>query len=102
INTSCFAKPTVLGAIGNTGRNTLRLPGIIASDLSLAKSIRLSEKGVLQFRWEAYNVLNHTNFKSIDTSLTFDANGNQTNGNFGAATSVLSPRVMQGSLRVSF
>jgi len=102
INRACFVKPTTLGDIGNTGRNTLRLPGVIASDLSLSKSIRLSEKGSLQFRWEAYNLFNHTNFKTIDTSLTFDANGRQTNGNFGAATAVLSPRVMQGSLRVSF
>jgi hypothetical protein len=102
INTACFVRPAVLGDIGNTGRNTLRLPGIIASDLSLSKSVHLRERGVLQFRWEAYNLFNHTNFKSIDTSLTFDATGKQTNGNFGAATAVLSPRVMQASMRVSF
>ena len=102
INVACFVKPTTLGDIGNTGRNTLRLPGIITSDLSLAKTIRLGERGTFQFRWEAFNLFNHTNIKTIGTSLTFDANGVQTDKTFGQPTAVLSPRVMQGSLRVSF
>jgi len=102
INVACFVKPTSLGDTGNTGRNTLRLPGIITSDLSLAKTIRLGEKGTFQFRWEAFNLFNHTNIKTIGTSLTFDANGVETDKTFGRPTAVLSPRVMQGSLRISF
>jgi hypothetical protein len=103
INTSCFARPTVRGDMGNMPRNVLRLPGIIASDLALTKSVRLHERGILQFRWEAYNLFNHTNFKSIDTVMTFDASGGLSpSSTFGTPTAALSPRVMQGSLRVSF
>jgi len=102
INTGCFAKPTVLGDIGNMPRNVIRLPGIITSDMALTKYIHLGERTLLQFRWEAYNVFNHTNFKSIDTTMNFDPNGNQSNVNFGTPTSALPPRVMQGSLRISF
>ncbi len=91
-----------MGDFGNTGRNSLHLPGIITSDLSLAKTIHLGEKGTFQFRWEAFNLFNHTNIKTIGTSLTFDANGVQTDKTFGQPTAVLSPRVMQGSLRISF
>src|SRR5205085_418156 len=82
--------------------NNWRLSGIIASDLSLTKTIQIKEGKSVEFRWEAYNLLNHNNFKSIDTSLTFDATGKQTNNNFGAPTDTLSPRVMQASLRLSF
>ena len=102
VNPACFAKPTTRGDIGNTPRNVLRLPGIITSDLALSKFIHLGERGLLQFRWETYNLFNHTNFKDIDNNLTFDSSGNQTNKSFGTPTSVLAPRVMQGSLRISF
>jgi hypothetical protein len=103
INTSCFALPTGRGDIGNMRRNLLRLPGIFNSDLALFKNIPLGERGRLQFRWETYNLFNHTNFKGIDTKMTFDVtNGAQTNSRFGAVTSVRSPRVMQASLRISF
>jgi len=102
IDTSCFAKPTALGDIGNTPRNVLRLPGLINWDLALFKNFRLGEKRNLQFRWETYNLLNHTNFADIDASMVFDANGVQTDKAFGTPTSARSPRVMQGSLRFSF
>jgi hypothetical protein len=64
--------------------------------------VQLREKTKLQFRWETYNLFNHTNFKDIDASMTFNARGEQTNARFGVPTSARSPRVMQGSLRLSF
>ena len=102
IDTSCFTRPTTLGEIGNVQRNLVRLPGIFNSDLALFKNVQLREKTKLQFRWETYNLFNHTNFKDIDATMTFNANGNQTNARFGIPTSARSPRVMQGSLRLNF
>lgn len=102
VDASCFQRPTERGQIGNTPRNSLRLPGVINSDLALFKNSRLREKLRLQFRWETYNLFNHTNFRDIDAGLTFDVNGNQTNSRFGQPTSTRSGRVMQGSLRLSF
>ena len=102
IDTSCFTRPATLGKIGNMPRNLVRLPGIFNSDLALFKNVQLREKAKLQFRWETYNLFNHTNFKDIDASMTFNANGDQTNARFGVPTSARSPRVMQGSLRLSF
>jgi hypothetical protein len=102
IDTSCFARPTVLGEIGTMQRNLVRLPGVFNSDLAFFKNVPIAEKGKIQFRWETYNLFNHTNFRDIDATMTFDANGDQTNNRFGVPTSARPPRVMQASLRISF
>src|SRR5262249_55476643 len=60
IDVSCFRLPQ-RGDIGNAPRNSLRRPGVIVSDLALFKNFRLREKMNLQFRWETYNLFNHTN-----------------------------------------
>ena len=63
-NPNMFTLPAV-GTIGNVRRNTLREPGLSTWDFSLNKDTKLGllgEKGVVQFRAEAFNILNHTNF----------------------------------------
>ncbi len=103
IDTSCFVKPGARGDIGNTPRNVLRLPGVVNLDLAFFKNFRLGEKLGVQFRWETYNLFNHTNFRDIDATVVFDANGVQpSTSTFGVPASARSPRVMQGSLRFSF
>ena len=102
IDTSCFARPTEIGQIGNTQRNLVRLPGLLAFDLALFKIFKIGEKRSFQFRWETYNLFNHTNFSNIDHVMTFDANGVQTNKTFGTPIAARPPRVMQGSLRINF
>jgi Carboxypeptidase regulatory-like domain/TonB-dependent Receptor Plug Domain len=102
INRACFARPTVLGDIGNMPRNNVRLPAIFNTDLAFFKNIRLGEKREIQLRWETYNIFNHTNFRDIDGAMTFDVNGRQTNSRFGAPTSARSPRIMQASIRINF
>jgi carboxypeptidase family protein/TonB-dependent receptor-like protein len=102
INPNCFAKPANAGDIGNLPRNSIRLPSTFNNDLAIFKNFGLGEKRYLQFRWETYNLFNRANFRDIDGSMTFDATGKQTNTRFGAPISARSPRVMQGSLRISF
>ena len=102
VNVNCFARPTSLGDIGNTPRNSLRMPSIFNSDVALFKNIPLGETRSLQLRWEVYNVFNHTNFRDIDAGLVFDVNGRQTNTRFGAPIAARTPRVMQAGIRFSF
>ena len=101
INTSCFARAGI-GDIGNMRRNSVRLPGLVTTDLAVFKNFHITEKTTLQFRWETYNLFNHSNFKDIDGNMRFNADGSQTNSRFGAAIDALPPRIMQGSLRFSF
>ena len=102
VNVKCFARPTQLGDIGNTPRNSLRMPSIFNNDIALFKNIPMGESRQLQLRWEVYNVFNHTNFRDIDAGLVFDAAGNQTNTRFGAPTAARTPRVMQAAIKFSF
>ena len=83
------------GQIGN--RNNLRGPKFVNFDMSLGKRFFMpwSEKHTLQFRAEAYNTFNHTNFADPSANLNDSTFGHitaQANGN----------RVMQFALRYDF
>ena len=58
--------------------------------------------GALQFRVEAYNLLNHTQWSTLDNTVRFDATGAQVNQQFGKATAARNSRIMQGSIRFTF
>ena len=65
INLSCFAAPSPSTLLGDAGRNVARGPGLVELDGSVARNVRIrcfSEWCNLQFRFEAFNVVNHTNF----------------------------------------
>jgi hypothetical protein len=65
INLSCFAAPSPSTLLGDAGRNVARGPGLVDLDSSVARNVRIrcfSEWCNLQFRFEAFNVVNHTNF----------------------------------------
>ena len=52
------------GQFGNVGRNAIHGPGIIGFDAEIHKQFRMPYRGghTLQFRLEAFNVLNHPNW----------------------------------------
>jgi outer membrane receptor protein involved in Fe transport len=50
-----------VGAQANVGRNTISTPGLNIWDMSILKSVVLTERLKLQFRFEAYDVFNHPN-----------------------------------------
>ena len=59
---SCFVSPTELTATyGDSGRNILRGPGQFNIDMSLIKRTRIGKLDT-EFRFEAFNVLNHAQF----------------------------------------
>jgi hypothetical protein len=60
-NPTIFTLPPA-GSFGNAGRNILCGPGLANVDFSVRKQIPVSERVSLQFRAEAFNVLNHANF----------------------------------------
>ena len=97
-----FARPAK-GDFGNAPKDVFRGPGANNWDVSLFKNIPLkAEVRYFQFRWEVYNLFNHTQFQGVDTGARFDAAGKQVNTQFGQITATRAPRVMQFSLSFKF
>jgi Carboxypeptidase regulatory-like domain len=95
-NTSNFPlTQPLLGNLGTSPRNLLRLAHFTDYDAGLLKDTKITEKMNLQFRWEVYNVFNHPNLSGFLNTLT--------SPNFGTYTSTASnERQMQYSLKVIF
>jgi hypothetical protein len=69
---SVFSLPQLF-TFGNAPRNAVIGPGLQEFDFSLQKDFRFTERTKLQFRTEAYNLLNHPNF-NIPSRTAFTAN----------------------------
>ncbi len=67
-NPAAFAAPTGL-TFGNLGRNTLNLPRRLNFDFGVFKKFPINERAGFDFRWETFNVFNHTQFNAIDSSF---------------------------------
>ncbi|MEO7653537.1 MAG: hypothetical protein ABIZ80_24020, partial [Bryobacteraceae bacterium] len=87
------------GTLGNAAKTIIRGPGINNWDVAIFKNFPLNERMRFQFRWEMYNIFNHTQFSSLDTAARFDAQGNQVNTRLGEFTTARDPRIMQFALR---
>jgi outer membrane receptor protein involved in Fe transport len=51
---------------GTSGRNILDGPGSMTVNLGLHKRFPIRDRSYIQFRWEAFNASNHTNFRMPD------------------------------------
>jgi len=78
-NPAAFALPRGL-TFGNVNRNFLRNPNYTNFDMALFKHFTIHEQIALEFRAEAFNIFNHTNFAPIGG----DAGG--IGGNFSSST----------------
>jgi len=95
-----FFSAPCLGCVGNIGRNTFVGPGYWNADVSMFKNFRLSDQFNLQFRVEAFNVFNHTNFALAFTSGS--AHNDVSRAQFGEAADTFPPRNLQLALKLSF
>jgi hypothetical protein len=73
LNSAAFAAPTGL-TFGDAGRNYLNNPSRLNFDVALLKHFKITEGSNLEFRAEAFNVFNHTQFIIYDPDR-----GNQAN-----------------------
>jgi hypothetical protein len=95
-NTALFSLPA-LGQIGTAARRFFDGPGIENIDLALLKHVLLTESKSLEFRVEAFNVLNHAQFYGPAA-----VNGNISSPAFGRIVSAASPRVLQVAAKFHF
>jgi hypothetical protein len=64
-DTTAFARVTAV-RFGTVGRNTMRGPGVVNTDLSLFRTFKLTERFDLQFRAESFNLSNTPHFALPD------------------------------------
>ncbi len=68
LNPAAFVAPRGL-TFGNAGRNSLNNPSRWNWDMALEKNTPIGEKTNLEFRVEAFNVFNNTQFRIYDPTL---------------------------------
>jgi hypothetical protein len=95
-NTAAF-QAQAAGTIGDEHRNQIRGPGLQRVDLSLFKTFDLTERFKLEFRAEAFNVLNTAQFAYPTASL-----GNAANGKISSTENAYNPRIIQFAGKVYF
>jgi hypothetical protein len=100
-NVAAFSLPP-FGSFGNAGRNVIPFPKHNDWDFSAFKNFKLYERSNLQFRVDAFNILNHPNWGNPGTTWgstfgivtsTFAGSNGQSNGGM---------RELQVSLKLVF
>ncbi len=92
-NAACFTQPAV-GQYGNA-RDSVRIPGLDTTNISLLKGFQLTERHQVQFRADAFSIFNHPNLWSGGDSVTDPTPGLLNLESVGS-------RVLQFELRYSF
>jgi hypothetical protein len=86
--------PAPTHPFGNSGRNNIIGPAFWQIDFGVYKTFPVHERVRIQFRAEAFNALNRTNFNV--------PNGNISSQGFGQIISTLEPRQIQLALKLLF
>lgn len=97
-NTAAFTNPpgqtNSMPIPGNAGRNLIRGPGYTNDDFSLFKNFSFTQRMNLQFRAEAFNLLNTPHYGN--------PNASRNSGAFGSITSASGLRIMQFALKLIY
>ncbi len=93
-NPAAFLLPAA-GTWGSLGRGVYQGPGLATVDLSLMKSTAIREKASLQFRAEAFNLLNHANYGTPNAAV-FSASGVNPSAGLITATATSSRQIQLG------
>jgi hypothetical protein len=96
INRNAFVVPPA-GRQGTLGRNALRGFPMWQVDLALRRQFNLSERFIVQFRAEAFNLFNHPNFGDPGARATLT--NSLTNPLFGQSTLMLGKSLGSGGIQ---
>jgi hypothetical protein len=87
-NASCVVIPTDPSQpFGDAPRNSVRAPWFWQVDMALSKQLAVASGTKVEVRFEAFNLLNRTNFQA--------PNGNRSSGGFGTITGTYDARQLQ-------
>ncbi|HET7441930.1 MAG TPA: carboxypeptidase regulatory-like domain-containing protein [Terriglobales bacterium] len=91
---NCY-QPSLFGRYGTAPRTICCGPGLNNWDISFQKNTPINERMRVEFRWDIFNLANHTRF--------FNPDGNVTDGSdFGRVKRAADPRLMQVALKLYF
>jgi hypothetical protein len=94
-NADCVQAPTDPSQpFGNAKRNTARGDSIYQLDMALSKAFPIKNDVRLELRFEAFNVLNKTNFRA--------PSGNRSAATFGTIAATYDPRQLQLGVKLAF
>jgi len=96
-NNAFFSNPQP-GTVGNLQLTPVSGPGIWNMDFGFIKRTQINESVNLEFRMEAFNVLNKTNFFIGAAALNQNINAST----FGQITQTYDPRVLQFAVKLNF
>lgn len=88
------------GSFGDSQPGVLRGPKEVVFATALNKTFPITERAGLELRAEAFNLFNHPNINSINTSFNFSSASNASA--FGYATAAGDMRQLEFSARVTF
>jgi len=92
-NTAAFRTASST-ALGNAGVGTIVGRGLYVWDVTVRKVFRLHEAWNLRFEANAFNLMNHPNFRSLSATTT--------SGDYGSFTACGPARQVQGGLKLQF
>jgi Carboxypeptidase regulatory-like domain/TonB-dependent Receptor Plug Domain len=92
-NTAAFVEPGN-GFFGDASNGTLRGPSQTAVNTSLYKTFPIADRLSMQFRVDAFNVLNKANFSQVDAGLG--------DGAYGQITTAHDPRIMEFAIKLVY
>jgi hypothetical protein len=79
---------------GNSGAGIVEGPGLLLWDVSLRKEFAATERLKVRFQGDVFNLLNHANFRTLDTVITDKA--------FGSISAAGPSRNIQVGLKLQF
>jgi len=91
INILAFSQPAL--GFGNLGRDAIFGPGFWNADFSVTKNTNITERLVLQLRFEFFNIFNHPQF-ALPSGVI---NPTSSQANCGGCVSTATPDVQQGN-----
>jgi hypothetical protein len=105
INPKCFTFPTQVGQNGASVLPAIYGPAFFNADLGMFKNFVIKESRKLQFRFNAYNFLNHPlwSFNGNNLSLGFNGSTGALNTPlFGTVTEKQGHRIIQAAVKFYF
>jgi hypothetical protein len=101
-NTACFTQPAA-GQLGNASRAPVTGPDFVNTDFSVIKQFKLPWENMgLNFRAEFFNLFNHAQFATPNSTSSLATPDIATAGFGSIAATVNNPRLVQFGLKLTF